>query len=379
MQTILTNARLVTEQGVIDGTIVFDRERILAIDPGASHAPGAIDVEQDLLAPGLIECHTDNLEKHFVPRPKVMWPNALAATLAHDAQMAAAGVTTVYDAICVGGYDGRKDYRTHIMAGMIDAVQEGVRHDMFRIDHKVHLRCELSDHEMTDKLAPYEDGPLVALVSLMDHTPGQRQWRDVEHYRTFVQGEGRSAAEVDDIIAYRQGTGSAAAPVNWRHVVDLFRGRGIPIASHDDTDEAHVAEAVASGCTISEFPTTVDAARAAKQQGMWTVGGAPNVVRGGSHSGGVAIEQLARQGLLDALSSDYVPASLLQAVKRISDDKVMPLHEAFGLVTWRPADMLGLADRGRLEPGLRPDMVRLRFVGDTPVVREVIRGGQRVL
>src|SRR5690606_11577183 len=128
------------------------------------------------------------------------------------------------------------------------------------------------------------------------------------------------------------------------------------IASHDDTTPEHVSMATALGCSISEFPTTVEAAQDARAAGMMTVLGAPNVVRGGSHSGGVAVSDLVARGLVDVLSSDYVPASLLQAVNTLSAG--IPLHEAFGLVTWKAADMLGLKDRGRLKPGARADFVR---------------------
>ena len=216
-----------------------------------------------------------------------------------------------------------------------------------------------------------------ALASLMDHTPGQRQWRDVGNYRRFVAGEGRTDAEIDRIIAAEIDRGSAAAKENFGRAVAFFNARNILLASHDDTTVDHVTEAFAAGCTISEFPTTVEAAEAARERGMKTVGGAPNVVRGGSHSGGVSIVELASKNLLDVLSSDYVPASLLQAIV-ILGQKVLPLHEAVGLATWRAADMLGLSARGRLVPGLRADFVRFRMAGATPVVRAVIVAGQRV-
>src|SRR5690606_13323475 len=201
-----------------------------------------------------------------------------------------------------------------------------------------------------------------ALASLMDHTPGQRQWRNVENYRRFVAGEGRTDAEIDRIIAAEIERGSAAAKGNFGKAVAFLKERNILLASHDDTTAEHVADAFAAGCTISEFPTTVEAAEAARGCGMKIVGGAPNVVRGGSHSGGVSIADLAARKLLDVLSSDYVPASLLQAIA-ILGRTTLPLHDAVGLATWRAADMLGLSARGRLAPGLRSDIVRFRMAG----------------
>lgn len=379
MTLILTNARLITEDGVTPGTLTTEDGVIRDVQPGPSSLPGAVDLEGDFLAPGLIECHTDNLERHFVPRPMVIWPNPLAATLAHDAQMAAAGVTTVYDAVCVGGFDDEKDYRRKIMGDVISTVERGVAENLFRIDHRLHLRCELTDPLLMNAVEAYATRPLVALASLMDHTPGQRQWRNLDHYRTFISGEGRSAAEIDAILDGLIDSGSRTAPDNWDKAVAVFRDLGIPLASHDDTTQEHVAQAAEAGVTISEFPTTVEAARAAHAAGMKTIGGAPNVVRGGSHSGGVSAEELARGGLLDALSSDYVPASLLQAVLRLAQDEATSLPEAMAFVTSRPADMLGLDDRGRLATGLRADLVRFRVVDGTPLVREVFHGGRRVL
>lgn len=378
METILTNARLVLEDRVVSGTLVHDRGVIREVAEGGSSAPGAIDLEGDLLAPGLIEVHTDNLEKHFVPRPGVLWPNPLAAALAHDAQMAAAGVTTVCDALFVGGYEVENDARRGLLPKMVAAVEEGMSAGLFRADHRLHLRCELTDPGLSDHLAPLAGRPLVALASLMDHTPGQRQWRDESQLKRFMMKEGLAAADADLMIAKRKADGARAASENWPKAVALFREQGVPIASHDDTTGDHVREAVEAGCAISEFPTTLEAARAAHDAGLGVVGGAPNVVRGGSHSGGVAALNLAREGVLDALSSDYVPASLLQAVVSLTGDAGLALHEAFALVTSGPAEMLGFRDRGRLAPGLRADLVRLRLHGATPVLRGLVVEGRSV-
>jgi alpha-D-ribose 1-methylphosphonate 5-triphosphate diphosphatase len=377
MTTILTNAKLVTEDGIVSGTLTYGPTGIVEIAPGTSAAGGAEDAEGDYVAPGLIECHTDNLERHLVPRPGVIWPNSLAGALAHDAQIIASGITSVYDAICVGGYDDGKDFRPKILGAMIAAVAEGNAHGLFRADHRIHLRCEMTDPKMMDHLERHGATAKAALASLMDHTVGQRQWRNLDHYRKFIAGEGRTDAEIEAIVAAEIERGKSAVPKNFEKAVAFFTERGIPIASHDDTTPEHVVEAHRAGCTISEFPTTKEAAEAAHAAGMKIVGGAPNIVRGGSHSGGIAVSELAKAGLIDVLSSDYVPASLLQAVMKLGSG-LMPLHEAFGLTTWRAADMLGLADRGRLKPGLRADLVRFRVVGGTPVVRAVTVRGHRV-
>lgn len=378
MQTILTNAKLILETEVVDGTIVFGEAGIVAVDQGRSQLPSAIDAGGDFVAPGLVEMHTDNAEKHFVPRPNVFWPNSLAALLAHDAQMAAAGVTTVYDAICFGYADGEKDYRRHISGRVLKAVADGMNRNAFRIDHKIHLRCELTGAFLMEDVTPHQDEPLIQLVSLMDHTPGQRQWRHIEQYKTYTVGTGNTAAaDFDEALERRMAEGPKHVARNCEAVVETFRSRNVPIATHDDTTAAHVDEGFALGAVICEFPTTVEAATAAHGKGMATVAGAPNVVRGGSHSGGVSVAELAERDILDGLSSDYVPASLLQAVLKLSTQHGITLPKAMGMVTWKIADILALHDRGHLKAGLRSDIVRFRILDDTPVVMSSWCAGRR--
>ncbi|WP_018388604.1 alpha-D-ribose 1-methylphosphonate 5-triphosphate diphosphatase [Ancylobacter sp. FA202] len=378
MDVILTNARLVLEDRVVDGTLVHSDGRIRAIDEGRSQLPAAIDCEGAYLAPGLIDLHTDALEGHFVPRPRVIWPDARAAALAHDAQMAASGVTTVYDAICAGGFDQAKADRRALYEVMLDAVDSGVERDLFRVDHRVHLRCELTDRTLPDLVDVALGRPTLALASLMDHTPGTRQWRNVEHLKVYLTGIGKSGGDIDAEVADRIERARGAVADNYSRMVALFASSGLVLSSHDDTTPAHVDEAVAAGCTISEFPTTMEAARAARDSGLATIGGAPNVVRGGSHAGGVSMRDLAREGLLDALASDYVPASLLQASLALTRTAGLTLPDALALVTSAPARLARLEDRGRLEAGLRADLVRFRLADDTPRIDEVFVAGRRV-
>ncbi|WP_029556216.1 alpha-D-ribose 1-methylphosphonate 5-triphosphate diphosphatase [Xanthobacter sp. 91] len=376
MDTVLTNARLVLDDAVVAGTITLRDGRILAIDAGRATTPAAIDCDGDFIAPGLIDLHTDALEGHFVPRPKVFWPDARAAALAHDGQTVASGITTVFDAICAGGFDQAKAERRELFGTMLDAVEQGA--PLFRADHKVHLRCEMTDPNVLDLVEPTLARPSLAFASLMDHTPGARQWRNVETLRNFLLGIGKDAVEAEREIGERTARGRANVARNMPPLVEMLASTGLVRASHDDTTEAHVAEAQAAGCTISEFPTTREAALAARAADLATIGGAPNVVRGGSHSGGVAMGALAQEGLVDALASDYVPASLLQAATRLHTVDGMALPQAIALVTRNPAHMAGLADRGRLEAGLRADVVRFRIVEGTPVVRQVLAEGERV-
>lgn len=222
------------------------------------------------------------------------------------------------------------------------------------------------------------------MVSLMDHTPGQRQYADIEAFRTYMVGKhNMSEGEFASHVAELHELSAAYADAHRGAMAARARERGLRVAAHDDATLAHVAESSQLGVHISEFPTTVEAARAAREAGQSVVMGAPNIVRGGSHSGNVAAAELLAAGLLDILSSDYVPASLLQAVFRIVADEAASLPEAVSLVSANPATAAGLLDRGSIATGLRGDLVRVApYEGASgapvPIVRGVWREGVRV-
>jgi alpha-D-ribose 1-methylphosphonate 5-triphosphate diphosphatase len=249
-----------------------------------------------------------------------------------------------------------------------------------RAEHLLHLRCELACEDTVSELETLIGRDDVRLISLMDHTPGQRQFVSMTAYRTYYAGKtGMSAAELDAfIVERREAHGRLAATVR-RDVVRLAHAHGIAIASHDDATEAHVEEAVADAAAIAEFPTTAAAARGAHAAGLKVLMGAPNFVRGGSHSGNVATEALAAERIVDILSSDYVPFSLLQTAFLIP--RRLPsvgLADAIRLVTREPARAVGLDDRGEIAAGLRADLVRVRDDAAAPVVRSVWREGARI-
>lgn len=376
-ELVFTNARLVLPDEVLaDATLVVRDGRIATIDTGRSHAPGAHDLDGDLLLPGLVEVHTDNLERHVMPRPKVQFPMR-GAVQAHDAEMAGAGITTVFDAIGVGDPydDGFRSRDQSELLRVLDALDDA---GLLRVDHHVHVRCELPAPNARELFEPFVGHRRLRLISLMDHTPGQRQWTDIEHARTYYTGKkGWSEAKFALELQRAPERQARHAEPHRRWFSAYARERGIALATHDDTTEAHVDEACALGASMSEFPTSLEAARHAHGRGLSTIAGAPNVVRGGSHSGNVPAAELAREGVLDGLSSDYVPSSLLQAAWRLRDDLGFGLPRAVAAITSGPADAVGLADRGRLMPGTRADLLRVRELESHPVVREVWLAGRR--
>lgn len=377
-ELILTNARVVCRDRVLDtGTVVVRDGRIIEVSEGRSAAAAAHDLNGDYLLPGLIEMHTDNMEKHFVPRPGVLWPSPLAAVLGHDLQVAGAGITTVFDAIAVGEY-AEKGPRREILSQSLAAVKHALAEGLCKADHLFHLRCEVSDPCVVEMFEPYAADPLVRLVSLMDHTPGQRQWTDIGKYVQYNKGEDWSKEELQARLDHLKSEQDKYAVKHRKAVVALAREHGIPLASHDDATEDHVLEALEDGVVISEFPITMTAACLARKHGQKTIMGAPNVVRGGSHSGNMSALDCARDGQLDGLSSDYVPSSLMFAAFLLHEKLDMPLNDAVAKVSANIAEMVGLSDRGRIETGLRADLVRVTHTEHTPVVRQVWVTGERV-
>jgi len=378
-ETILTNARLVLADEVVTGTLRIAGGRIAGFDAGGTALPDAEDLDGDYLMPGLVELHTDNLEKHVQPRPKVHWPTS-SALLAHDAQVVAAGITTVLDAIAVGGTLS-EDIRDHIVRESAEAIRRFRADGLLRADHHLHMRCEVAHKDVLRLFEPFKDDPLVRLVSLMDHTPGQRQFVNLDKLRVYYQGKFALSDEAfERLIVERRAAQELYSDRHRRALVDMATAAGHTLASHDDATAEHVGEAADLGLTISEFPTTLDAARAARERGMRTIMGGPNVVRGGSHSGNVSATDLAEAGLLDALSSDYVPSSLLHGALLLHDRHGLSLPAAVATVSRNPADMIGLDDRGRIAVGTRADLIRVRRLDDgVPVVRRVWREGDRVL
>lgn len=377
--TVIGNARIVLADRVIEcGWIAFADGRVAEIAEG--RAPGAhIDAAGDLFMPGLVELHTDHLEAHYVPRPKVFW-DPTAAVISYDGQLATSGITTVLDSLRVWREDGAEDVdgRAGILAAAITAAREA---SLLRADHFLHLRCEIPMPDVVAEASELVARPDVRLMSLMDHTPGQRQFRDEAKLRDYYRGKGAGMtdAELDVLFARRFAYQRTYAADNMRAIVALAHQHDIPLASHDDTTDENVADAVRDRVSVAEFPTTMEAARGLHRAGIDILMGAPNVVRGGSHSGNIAAVDLAREGLLDILSSDYVPSSLLMGALQLPERvPAIDLASAVRTVTKTPAEAVGLADRGEIAPGKRADLIRVHVAGGIPVVRSVWREGQRV-
>lgn len=374
-ETLLSNARLVLPDRVVKGAVLIRDGRIAAIDERSADGE---DLDGDYLIPGLVELHTDHLEGHYAPRPRVRW-DPIAAVLAHDAQIATAGITSVFDALRVG-LDEDFEVSAGEMRTLADAIEDCIGNGRLRADHFLHLRCEVSAADCLEAFAHFDDDPHVRLVSLMDHSPGQRQFVDIATYAAYYQRKLKlSDSEFRAFCDQRVAGAAKHSETNRSAVAAACRARGIVLASHDDATPEHVDAAVGHGIKVAEFPTTRAAAQASREAGLGVLMGAPNVMRGSSHSGNVSARTLAEAGMLDMLSSDYIPFSLIQSAFLLSEVvETISLPEAVAMVSRNPAEAVGLVDRGAIEIGRRADLVQVRLDRHVPVVRTVWREGRRV-
>ena len=376
---VLANARLVLAGEVVTGSVAVRGGVIAAVDTGAGVPAGALDCEGATVVAGLIELHTDNLERHLKPRPTVTWPHG-AAVVAHDGEMASAGITTVFDAVRVGALKDRPASSSSFgnARPLATEIRRLAAAGVLRIDHRLHLRTELCSQTVLGDLDQFSAADGVDIVSIMDHTPGQRQFTDLPQYRRYYMGRYRlDERQMDEFIVFAKGLSARFGEENLRGIVARAGGLGAVLASHDDTTPEHVAQSAARGVGFAEFPTTLAAARACRDHGIPVMMGAPNILLGASHSGNVAAMELAEQGLLDILSSDYAPSALLMGAMKLgraSGD----LAGAVAMVTANPARAVGLADRGEIAVGKRADLLTLREIDGLSVVTGVWSAGRKV-
>jgi len=377
-ETILANATLVLPGETLRGQICMADGRIAGIAEGRGLPAGAIDCAGDLVMPGLVELHTDNLERHIEPRPSVNWPHA-SAIIAHDAELASVGITTVFDALRVGSVvsNARANHGEYARA-LADEILGLRAEGALRISHFLHLRAEVCSETLIEELGKFGPEDRIGIVSLMDHTPGERQFRDTAQLRTYVCGKhGISHAEFEDHVAAQKALTDRVGAAHEAAAVAAARRYGAVLASHDDTEAAHVARSAGHGAHFAEFPTTIEAARACHDHGLKVMMGAPNLIRGGSHSGNVAAQVLAEADLLNIVSSDYVPSSLLSAALLLGD-LWGDMARGIATVTAAPADAAGLPDRGQLAQGARADVIRVARIGTAGAVRGVWVQARRV-
>jgi alpha-D-ribose 1-methylphosphonate 5-triphosphate diphosphatase len=349
------------------GSVRIEGGRITSVVEGdgpAARFEESVDASGLVLLPGIIDFHGDMLERDMEPRPGVYFPVDLAL-FELDKRLAATGVTTAYAAISFMEGTLVANLRTVDRAQMIvDTIQRA--RETLMVDLKIHARFEITNPKATPAVLDLIDAGQIHLVSLMDHTPGQGQYRDVEKYAEIIEKWRKVSKQEADQMAEARVRRAQEQGADWdaaRRVATAAIQRGLPVASHDDDTAEKVDLLVDIGVHISEFPVTRVAAVRARERGLRIAMGAPNLFLGGSHNGNLSAREALDEGLVDILVADYYPAAMLQCIFTIVRSGMLPLHAAVRLVTLNAARALELNDRGAITPGLSADLV---LVEDSP-------------
>lgn len=375
----LNNLQIVLPDRTIErGCLQIEAGKIAQILEGDRTPPTgtrAIEAHGLIALPGIIDMHGDMLENEAEPRPGSRFPLDLAV-FELDKRLATNGITTAYAAISFWETTQREKERSGERAQHLIGAIHSLR-DQLLIDLLVHARYEVTTPAVAPALAELLEQKQIHLLSLMDHTPGQGQYRNLEQYVDFI-AKWRKAnpadVEAETLERIRRVQNETSIWPVAGELVAQAAAQGLAIASHDDDTSAKIDLMAELQVTISEFPVTLEAAQEARQRGLAVAMGAPNVLRGLSHSGNLSAIEAIQAGVVDMLAADYAPAALLQAAFVLVQKDILPLHEAAKLLSQNAAQALGLHDRGRIEPGLSADLVLVEANG-RPRVRGTIRRG----
>ncbi|MET0008846.1 MAG: alpha-D-ribose 1-methylphosphonate 5-triphosphate diphosphatase [Candidatus Thiodiazotropha sp. 6PLUC9] len=374
MKSCLRNARVVLAEEVLEkADVMIEDGLITAINPESTTADKVIDLNNQWLMPGLIDLHCDALEKEVEPRPNVHFPLDFACAQA-DKRNAAAGITTVYHALSFA--NDELGVRNNVFAAQVArAVHEWHPHGL--VDNRVHCRYEITDQSGLPILKSLLQDKSMHLISMMDHTPGQGQFKDMAAYQNYLTRTYKKTADEVEVIIERKIEAASGAFARMQELADVAHAAGISVASHDDDSADRVSTMSGIGADISEFPITLEAAKAAKAAGMSTIFGAPNILRGKSQSGSMKAIEAIHEGVADCLCADYAPAALIVAVMKIAEGSDLDLPAAVRLVTANPAKAGKLHDRGQIEVGRRADLIAVGQPGGLPQVTRVWSGGKQ--
>lgn len=374
---IMENAFIVTPAGVLKGASlkveggVISELREGPIKSGASR----IDVHGRYILPGFIDLHSDAIEKEIEPRPNSRFPVDIAL-VELDKKLAACGITTMFHALSFA--EGEIGVRCNNTASAI--IREINRlAPRLNAKTKVHARFEITD----DGAIPYLETLLrdrhVHLFSLMDHTPGQGQFKEVASFKTyFGTVYKKSDAELVTIID-RKLAAKESVKAHINYVVDLCKSFDVPLASHDDDTEDKIQWLNEIGIGISEFPVNMEVVRAARDKGIFICFGAPNVVRGNSQAKNLSARDAVSLGYGDVLCSDYSPMTMLHAVFTLCNIGIIPLHKAVNMVSLNPANAVGIAEQsGSIEKGKAADLVVVDISDEIPRIIKTFVSGREI-
>ncbi|MEX3856809.1 alpha-D-ribose 1-methylphosphonate 5-triphosphate diphosphatase [Paraburkholderia sp. BR10923] len=373
---LLTNATVVLADEVRERlAVLIEDGKIAALDPEHTAGATVVDLQEHTLIPGMIDLHCDSLEKEVEPRPGVYFPIDFACAQA-DKRNASAGITTVFHALSFANREfGVRNNETAAELGR--SIHAWQAHAL--IDNRFHARFEVTDGTAPPVLSSLMDEGVIDLISFMDHSPGQGQFRDVESFRKYLANAYKADDATLDEIMKQKAEAARGAIERMQQLAALARAKGVAIASHDDDSAAKVDVVRDLGATISEFPINLETAQAARSSGIATLFGAPNILRGKSQSGNMRALDAVLAGVADCLCGDYSPASLLPATFKLPEVADVSLAHAVALVTRNPARAAGLNDRGEIAVGQRADLVAVQRIGGLPHADQVWSRGKLVL
>lgn len=383
---VIHNGKIVTEEEILEGyAVVIDEEIIQAIvlDSEMEHIKDAqfIDANGGFVSPGFIDIHSDYIESIVSPRPTSLMDMDISLREAEKI-LISHGITTMFHSLSFYGEDifSHKPMRTpKNVQALVDAIQ--CMHDRpHLIRHRLHARFELDNIDEVDTLIKNIEEDKVQLLSFMDHTPGQGQYRDLEVFRETMKGYQKVSEEELNVIIAERKTREQMTIERIAEVADIAIKKGIAVASHDDDNFEKLELVQSFGTTISEFPITLEVAKKAKELGLYTIVGAPNVLLGGSHSGNLSAVEAIQEKCADILCSDYYPQALLHAIFHLHEKHGNDLHEMFQMVTLNPAKAVKMDDEiGSIKSGKKADILIIERLDDGyPMLTKTIVNGSLI-
>lgn len=382
---IIINSNVITATEILNNyAIIVKGDTIEQILPMAEinieSSDQVIDAKGGYVTAGFIDIHSDYIEGIIAPRPTTVMDFNIGIKES-ERILSSHGITTMFHSLSIYKQDlfGHKPVRQPDNVDKLIHAIHRTHTEKHLIRHRMHARFELDSIEMIDTIKEHIEQERVHLLSFMDHTPGQGQYRDIEKYRHTMKGyKDVSDEEINEQIEYKKEL-SRLSVDQMQEMSTLARSKGIAIASHDDDaiDKVKFNEKLET--TISEFPITMDVAKYAHDKGMYTLAGAPNIMLGGSHSGNLNAKDAILEGCISILCSDYYPPAMLHSVFKLNKEAGYSLVDGFNLITLNPAKAVRMDDEiGSIELGKKADLNIIRLYDDYPTITECIVNGKIV-
>ncbi|WP_425807432.1 alpha-D-ribose 1-methylphosphonate 5-triphosphate diphosphatase [Desulfitobacterium sp. Sab5] len=380
-KTLIKNGHIVLPNTVIKGQIVIEEGRIAEIVEGGFQKTSVlpedqvIDAQDCYIMPGIIDMHCDALEKEMQPRPNTLFPVHMAF-FELEKKLATSGITTMYHSLTLSDEWGVREQG--MVVNIIQKINQ-FKKQRAMINHKIHLRYEVTFLEGIKILEKMIREKQIDFMSYMDHTPGQGQFRDKAAYKDFVKAYG--VDEEKELEAFFDKSVESQQKINWNKLISLAKSagkNGIHLASHDDDTKDKIETLVACEGVISEFPINLEIAEYAMSKGMSVCVGAPNIIRGKSHSNNMRAIDAINHHAADIICSDYLPSAIVPAIFHLAQEKVK-LTEAVKMATLNPAKALGIDHNvGTLEAGKYADLIVIKLHEGYPIIRQTMVGGKIV-